>query len=166
MSVIIDKNKVILKIPNLSTLKQLDSPLFCLEEFSEVSFIQRKPESKTTSNMAYSNGLFLVSSIFVAVLFTVTVTVDAGGDFSQLNWAPEATCHGTIAECIAGREEFDMDTEINRRILATTKYISYGALQRNTVPCSQRGASYYNCRPGAEANPYNRGCSTITRCRS
>lgn len=165
MTVIIDKSKVILKSPNLFTLKQLASqPAILSCGVFRSSFIQRKPESKTTSNMAYSNGLFLVSSIFVAVLFTVTV--DAGGDFSQLNWAPEATCHGSIAECIAGRDEFDMDTEINRRILATTNYISYGALQRNTVPCSQRGASYYNCRPGAEANPYNRGCSTITRCRS
>lgn len=46
------------------------------------------------------------------------------------------------------------------------RVICYGALQRNTVPCSRRGASYYNCRPGAQANPYTRGCSTITRCRS
>ncbi|CBI36827.3 hypothetical protein VitviT2T_009473 [Vitis vinifera] len=118
--------------------------------------------------MANSNGLFLISSIFVAALFTASVS--AGGDFSQLNWEPAAkaaaTCQGSIAECLAGRDEFEMDTEINRRILATTQYISYGALQRNTVPCSQRGASYYNCKPGAEANPYNRGCSTITRCRS
>ncbi|KAK6239351.1 hypothetical protein QUC31_004820 [Theobroma cacao] len=70
-----------------------------------------------------------------------------------------------MAECITN-DEFDMDSEINRRILATTQYISYGALQRNTVPCSLRGASYYNCQPGAQANPYSRGCSAITRCRS
>jgi hypothetical protein len=58
-----------------------------------------------------------------------------------------------------------MDSESNRRILAARRYISYGALRRNTVPCSRRGASYYNCRPGAQANPYRRGCSAITRCR-
>ncbi|KAG9142788.1 hypothetical protein Leryth_005544 [Lithospermum erythrorhizon] len=77
-------------------------------------------------------------------------------------------CTGTIAECMINSDddEFGMDSDINRRILATTNYISYGALQRNNVPCSQRGASYYNCRPGAQANPYNRGCSAITRCRS
>ena len=46
-----------------------------------------------------------------------------------------------------------------------TGYISYLALSRDSVPCSQRGASYYNCRPGAEANPYSRGCSAITQCR-
>ncbi|KHN02967.1 hypothetical protein glysoja_004387 [Glycine soja] len=58
-----------------------------------------------------------------------------------------------------------MESESNRRILAGRSYISYGALRRNTVPCSRRGASYYNCRPGAQANPYSRGCSAITRCR-
>ncbi|RCV14432.1 hypothetical protein SEVIR_2G439700v4 [Setaria viridis] len=47
----------------------------------------------------------------------------------------------------------------------TTGYISYLALYRDSVPCSQRGASYYNCGPGAEANPYTRGCSAITQCR-
>ena len=26
-------------------------------------------------------------------------------------------------------------------------------------------ASYYNCRPGAEANPNSRGCSAIMQCR-
>ncbi|XP_066395496.1 protein RALF-like 22 [Miscanthus floridulus] len=44
-------------------------------------------------------------------------------------------------------------------------FISYAALSRDSVPCSLRGASYYNCRPGAEATPYSRGCSTITQCR-
>ncbi|XP_040384203.1 rapid alkalinization factor-like [Oryza brachyantha] len=49
---------------------------------------------------------------------------------------------------------------------ATTGYISYDALFADRVPCSLRGASYYNCHPGAEANPYTRGCSAITQCRS
>ncbi|CAA7057568.1 unnamed protein product [Microthlaspi erraticum] len=91
----------------------------------------------------------------------------------------ETECTGSIAECSlsnhgdlfhsvgeeAETEEFEMDSEINRRILATARYISYGALRRNTIPCSRRGASYYNCRRGAQANPYSRGCSAITRCR-
>ncbi|KAJ1283798.1 hypothetical protein BS78_03G154300 [Paspalum vaginatum] len=54
---------------------------------------------------------------------------------------------------------------VARRVLQQTGYISYGALRRDNVPCSVRGASYYNCRPGAQANPYSRGCSAITRCR-
>ncbi|KAI4311157.1 hypothetical protein MLD38_036075 [Melastoma candidum] len=79
-------------------------------------------------------------------------------------------CKGSVAECsvIRGEEEEEelvMDSEINRRILAATRYISYGALRRNAVPCSRRGVSYYNCRLGARVNPYVRGCSRITRCR-
>ncbi|CAN1281082.1 Protein RALF-like 33 [Linum perenne] len=58
-----------------------------------------------------------------------------------------------------------MESESARRILASRRYISYGALRRNSVPCSRRGASYYNCRGGAQANPYHRGCSRISRCR-
>ncbi|OEL14210.1 hypothetical protein BAE44_0024774 [Dichanthelium oligosanthes] len=46
-----------------------------------------------------------------------------------------------------------------------TGFISYLALSRDSVPCRRPGASYYNCRPGAEANPYSRGCSAITQCR-
>ncbi|EMT67457.1 hypothetical protein FOC4_g10005547 [Fusarium odoratissimum] len=43
--------------------------------------------------------------------------------------------------------------------------ISYGALNRDHIPCSVKGASAANCRPGAEANPYNRGCNAIEKCR-
>ncbi|XP_030475677.1 rapid alkalinization factor-like [Syzygium oleosum] len=82
-------------------------------------------------------------------------------------------CGGSFAECLVGggewgwgeEEELAMDSETNRRILAARRYISYGALRRNAVPCSRRGASYYNCRPGAPANPYSRACSRITGCR-
>uniref|UniRef100_A0A5B6YRY9 Putative Ralf-like 33 n=1 Tax=Davidia involucrata TaxID=16924 RepID=A0A5B6YRY9_DAVIN len=107
-----------------------------------------------------------LSSMLVAALIISSSTVDATGDHHRFSWMPtRPACQGSIAECMANGE-LDMDSEINRRILATSSYISYGALQRNTVPCSRRGASYYNCQPGAEANPYSRGCSTITRCRS
>ncbi|KAM0008051.1 putative rapid ALkalinization Factor [Helianthus debilis subsp. tardiflorus] len=61
--------------------------------------------------------------------------------------------------------EIEMESESTRRISATSNYISYRALQGNNVPCSQRGASYYNCQSGGQANPYQRGCSTITRCQ-
>lgn len=58
---------------------------------------------------------------------------------------------------------YDADTAAT--LLPTAEYISYGALMRDSVPCSIPGASYYNCQPGAEANPYTRGCSEITQCR-
>ncbi|KAL7220687.1 hypothetical protein ACSBR2_013550 [Camellia fascicularis] len=110
--------------------------------------------------------------LVVCAILTILLSPSAaggGGHRQQAGWFPTAStaeCGGSIAECMMmGGEEFEMDSEINRRILATTRYISYGALRRNTVPCSRRGASYYNCRPGAQANPYSRGCSRITRCR-
>ncbi|KAJ0264251.1 Rapid alkalinization factor 23 [Hirschfeldia incana] len=112
----------------------------------------------------------------VVILAVQHLTVSA--DFTPF----ETECRGTIAECSIvsaafgdggdlfygrgmGAAEFEMDSEINRRMLANRRYISYGALRRNSVPCSRRGASYYNCRRGAQANPYSRGCSVITRCR-
>ncbi|KAL6842064.1 hypothetical protein ACP4OV_028043 [Aristida adscensionis] len=75
---------------------------------------------------------------------------------------------GTVARYLAEGEEAALgsgDAESHRRALYGRGYISYGALRRDSVPCSRRGASYYNCRPGAQANPYHRGCSRITRCR-
>ncbi|XP_042038147.1 rapid alkalinization factor-like [Salvia splendens] len=115
--------------------------------------------------MAAAFKLLLALCLIASILI---LQASAGGDHD--GWmmpAVRSGCRGTIAECLAdGDDEFDLDSESNRRILATTRYISYGALQRNNVPCSRRGASYYNCRPGAQANPYRRGCSAITRCRS
>ncbi|KAL7112704.1 hypothetical protein ACP275_04G018900 [Erythranthe tilingii] len=107
----------------------------------------------------------LISAVVVAAV--ILATVDAGEEYSWIPTNKAATCKGSIAECMAdGTGEFDLDSESNRRILATSNYISYGALQANSVPCSRRGASYYNCRPGAQANPYTRTCSTATQCRS
>lgn len=72
-------------------------------------------------------------------------------------------CTKSIGECLA---EPEMDSESNRRVLEGVqhiKYISYGTLKRDMVPCDRAGASYYNfhARP---ANPYNRGCEVITGC--
>ncbi|KAJ4964734.1 hypothetical protein NE237_016583 [Protea cynaroides] len=65
------------------------------------------------------------------------------------------------------------DGRIGRRSLFWRKvryYISYGALSANRIPCPPRsGRSYYthNCyKARGPVNPYSRGCSRITRCRS
>ncbi|KAF9669924.1 hypothetical protein SADUNF_Sadunf13G0015300 [Salix dunnii] len=125
--------------------------------------------------MARFSFCFLISAtVLILMVMGLPYAVQGNGDHHHLGWIPTATTtrssicdKGSIAECMAEEdgEEFGMDTEINRRILATTKYVSYGALQKNNVPCSKRGASYYNCQNGAQANPYSRGCSRITRCR-
>ncbi|XP_010504445.1 PREDICTED: rapid alkalinization factor 23-like [Camelina sativa] len=124
-----------------------------------------------------------ITTAAILVILTVQYWYVAVSSQSVEFVAPiETECRGTIAECsvsaalgdedgdlfYGGGEmgaEFEMDSEISRRMLAARRYISYGALRRNTVPCSRRGASYYNCRRGAQANPYSRGCSAITRCR-
>ncbi|CAL4950065.1 unnamed protein product [Urochloa decumbens] len=77
---------------------------------------------------------------------------------------------GELGAAVVGAAEddefgFPGSDSVARRVLQSGGYISYGALRRDNVPCSVRGASYYNCRPGAQANPYSRGCSAITRCR-
>ncbi|KAE8709101.1 Protein RALF-like 19 [Hibiscus syriacus] len=60
-----------------------------------------------------------------------------------------------------------MDTELYIRQLAGgRKAISYEAIRHNAIPCSRPGRSYYNCNGrGKQANPYTRGCTTMTHCR-
>nr|XP_043622919.1 rapid alkalinization factor-like [Erigeron canadensis] len=109
--------------------------------------------------------LHLVMSAFIMSMLATASTV--GRD--EFSWMSKQLggggCTGSIAECMGDAAEMEMESESTRRILATTDHISYDALDANNVPCSQRGASYYNCRSGGQANPYQRGCSTITRCQ-
>ncbi|XP_028771231.1 rapid alkalinization factor-like [Neltuma alba] len=115
--------------------------------------------------MAAASFSGLLALLFMVASFvTYPVTAATVGDY-RLRWVPvRGGCEGSIEECMG--EGGTMEMEMSRRILATSQYISYRALQRNTVPCSQKGASYYNCQPGAAANPYTRGCAAITRCRT
>ncbi|XP_064972116.1 rapid alkalinization factor-like isoform X2 [Musa acuminata AAA Group] len=109
----------------------------------------------------------LALAVILVFFLVVAEGGSSGGAGDELapGWIPAGSgCRGSIAECLAG-EEFELGTEVTRRILARSYYISYNALRRDSVPCSRRGASYYNCRPGARANPYSRSCSAITRCR-
>ncbi|KAH6808454.1 ralf-like 33 [Perilla frutescens var. frutescens] len=110
--------------------------------------------------------LLLIPAAVLASALLLSTAV-AGGDFGWIPPQNPSACRGSIAECMGGGGgEFDMDSESNRRMLATSDYISYGALQADTVPCSRSGASYYNCQPGGEANPYTRSCSAATQCRT
>ncbi|KAL2540508.1 Protein RALF-like 33 [Abeliophyllum distichum] len=102
----------------------------------------------------------IISSMLVATLISATNASVADHEISWMS--TKSGCQGSMADC----GEFDMEFGINRRVLVANKYISYGALQANSVPCSLKGASYYNCQPGGEANPYNRQCSAVTDCRS
>lgn len=125
-------------------------------------------------------GLLVICAVIlvthmIVLAFPAVEASSSGGDHG-LGWLSTTTstvgsrCRGSMAECLAEGADLEiddmMDSETNRRILATNnRYISYGSLSKNNVPCSRRGASYYNCRSGGQANPYTRGCSAITRCR-
>ncbi|XP_020583498.1 rapid alkalinization factor-like [Phalaenopsis equestris] len=113
--------------------------------------------------MKISAAMILLIALMAPLLCSPTA---AGGEIPLVGWIPGGSaCSGTIGECLDSNE-FELASESSRRILATLNYISYNALRRGSIPCSRRGASYYNCRPGAQANPYSRGCSRITQCRS
>ncbi|PUZ67353.1 hypothetical protein GQ55_3G428200 [Panicum hallii var. hallii] len=116
-------------------------------------------------------ALALLLLLAVAATASAAASIDLDLGFLSSGGAGAGArreCRGTVAECLAEDEEAELGSasaESHRRALAGRGYISYGALRRDNVPCSRRGASYYNCRPGAQANPYHRGCSRITRCR-
>ncbi|KAK3033309.1 hypothetical protein RJ639_033777 [Escallonia herrerae] len=65
-------------------------------------------------------------------------------------------------------EDVEMKTESGtdrRALMEDGGFISHGALERDNVPCSRPGNSYYNCAAvSGQANPYQRGCSVITQC--
>lgn len=113
------------------------------------------------------------TAVFLLLLL-LTALLPGGGRSTSVSEFPLGLlpyslggCRGTIAECLGSGVELDLDTEVSRRMLATASdHISYKALDPNKVSCSQKGASYYNCQPGGETNPYNRNCNQIDRCRS
>ncbi|XP_004308256.1 PREDICTED: protein RALF-like 19 [Fragaria vesca subsp. vesca] len=75
--------------------------------------------------------------------------------------------HDDVGDLIGEDNEMLLDSEVGRRQLAgRPRFISYGALKRNHVPCGQPGAAYYNCnrQNSQAANVYRRGCSVATRC--
>ncbi|KAL6613865.1 hypothetical protein ACP70R_036135 [Stipagrostis hirtigluma subsp. patula] len=118
------------------------------------------PSSRAGVVIAVATVVVLLLGVAVAGQ-TAVVDPDGGGRA----WAAAdhgAVCKGAVEECVAGGEAAAAGT---RRELGRGGYISYDAMRRGQVPCNIRGASYYNCRPGAPANPYSRGCSAITRCR-
>ncbi|KAJ4848715.1 hypothetical protein Tsubulata_040044 [Turnera subulata] len=113
--------------------------------------------------------------VLVFSLFLVIIEAKAGQrDFklssaAEDGWSPVMSIYYDELSGDGGEE----DGEYGRRSLyeaAKHYYISYGALSANRVPCPPRsGRSYYtqNCY-GANnpVNPYHRGCSCITQCRS
>ncbi|KAG8045420.1 hypothetical protein GUJ93_ZPchr0008g12125 [Zizania palustris] len=120
-----------------------------------------------------ARGAAIVVAAFALLLALAGAAAAAGEAKTLGSW--ELGVIGAIAVDGADAFGFPADEEdvaadssaVVRRVLQQgQRYISTEALRAGSTPCSVRGASYYNCRPGAEANPYTRGCSEITRCRS
>ena len=106
----------------------------------------------------------VAASALLALLFLARCA-DAAGEV-PLSWELGVTGVEEVADDGYGFTGAGADGAVVRRVLQNNNgYISYGALRRDNVPCSVRGASYYNCRQGGQSNPYSRGCSAITRCR-
>nr|TKS12947.1 hypothetical protein D5086_0000058990 [Populus alba] len=109
---------------------------------------------------------FHLSLLFFLTLFSVCNADSVLGLGSMKTSEVDATtvsrgCSNKIGECF---EETEMESEISRRVLLMQKrYISYGTLKRDMVPCDKPGASYYDCN-ARQAHPYSRGCEVITRC--
>ncbi|KAK6914359.1 Rapid ALkalinization Factor [Dillenia turbinata] len=83
----------------------------------------------------------------------------------QIDAMARGACNGKISDCFSASMEMVMDSEGNRRVLMMQKkYISYETLKKDMVPCTNPGASYYNCQAAGQANPYTRGCEVITGC--
>ncbi|XVE92747.1 hypothetical protein REPUB_Repub01dG0126300 [Reevesia pubescens] len=117
-------------------------------------------------------------SLALLIIF-LALSAESSSSYGSMHWSrtlfsstvrdgslgARQTCHGLLGECIGNEEETAMESDISRRTLAGQKrYISYGALKQNRVPCNRRGNSYYNCGASGRANPYKRGCSVITHC--
>ncbi|KVH92637.1 lateral organ boundaries domain-containing protein [Cynara cardunculus var. scolymus] len=87
----------------------------------------------------------------------MTMVTDCDG----LRGSSTAACNGSsLVECRVFEEEaqeFLMDTEEHRRILATTRRIDYSALQRGYTYCGGNCAGKYNVR--------GRPCRTYDYCR-
>ncbi|KAI3708385.1 hypothetical protein L2E82_37554 [Cichorium intybus] len=112
-----------------------------------------------TSNCA----LLIIWSLMLA-RFVVSSSIDVpgGSDWTVLSHLSNGP--GQLARGDMDPNEEIMESENVRRVLGGRGYISYGAMQKNNVPCSQRGQSYYDCNSKGQANPYSRGCNIITRC--
>ncbi|KAJ6866454.1 hypothetical protein NC652_037872 [Populus alba x Populus x berolinensis] len=106
---------------------------------------------------------FHLSLLFFLTLFSVCNADSVLGLGSMKTSEVDATtvsrgCSNKIGECF---EETEMESEISRRVLLMQKrYISYGTLKRDMVPCDKPGASYYDCN-ARQAHPYSRGCEIV-----
>ncbi|KAI3466101.1 hypothetical protein Pfo_022764 [Paulownia fortunei] len=108
---------------------------------------------------------FRVGPVFLVVALAAMAVVAHSTEHAiYYGLGSQTDDHGLVADALELDQELMMESEAARRQLGGGGYISYGALRRNTVPCNQRGQSYYNCRSHQKANPYSRGCTRASNC--
>ncbi|KAF5718832.1 rapid ALkalinization factor [Fusarium mundagurra] len=61
--------------------------------------------------------------------------------------------------------KFSLITTLCLASFGTAQYISYRGLRKDGTNCDLRNESWKNCRPGAYANPWSRGCEAVFHCR-
>ncbi|KAF9666149.1 hypothetical protein SADUNF_Sadunf16G0198700 [Salix dunnii] len=112
-----------------------------------------------TPTLLYPSLLFLLTLLAICKADSVS-----GVDLLKTREIDAVVSRGRCSEKIGGCfEESEMESEISRRVLLMQKkYISYGTLRRDLVPCDKPGASYYDCN-ARQAHRYSRGCEVITR---
>ncbi|KAK9266090.1 hypothetical protein L1049_003504 [Liquidambar formosana] len=93
-------------------------------------------------------------------------SVAAAGVVAQNNYE-SGQCNGSISECGESAEEVSMESEISRRLLEATIYITAAALKRNLPACGggAGGKPYSNSCLPPPTNIESRGCSKYYRCR-
>lgn len=110
--------------------------------------------------------IFFAMTLAMGSNSSESYTVSRSG-YTQFSASPHGTalsqvCYDKFGLCLHEMESLAI---INRRNLAQKqRYISYGALKKDSVPCKRRGNSYYDCERREKANPYSRGCSAVTHC--
>lgn len=115
--------------------------------------------------MAQGADLFSVDNVAAGHRRVVAHDYHDFGDHKSTDNMEGTYCDRQLGECNISEEELEMMMESEISQQGRQRFIGYGALERNSVPCSRRGQSYYNCRRHDKANPYTRGCSVITRCK-
>ncbi|CAN4102904.1 unnamed protein product [Withania somnifera] len=71
-----------------------------------------------------------------------------------------------VSALVRGFDDLTADRMGDRRALCDQKRITQTVIVNNAVPCDLRGASYYHCIDMQQIQPYKRGCTKITECKS
>ncbi|KAM3320621.1 hypothetical protein P3S67_007823 [Capsicum chacoense] len=106
------------------------------------------------------------------LLTTLTISMVVESSFSHLDSTTIAFAYrkndniGLVGDMLDEDEEMMMPSESARRSLNSNDHIAYRALDKNNIPCNNRGESYYNqCNRMSKVNPYRRGCQRATNCQ-